>query len=705
MKISVLLPYKENFSENYAGAVSIFVKDTIQNSQFFKTSYIFGNMSYEKPLLKNYINVDLNKSFIQSNSKNYVHKFLEIEKKINSDIIEVHNRPNYIQYLKNIENKKIILYFHNDPLSMNGSTSTKDRLFLLNKIDKILFNSKWSQERFFIGLENMTLLKQKTSICYQSTSKTKINFRQKQKMISFIGKLNSAKGYDIFGKTIIKILDKYSDWKAVVIGDEPREKLTFYHKNLKINGYMKHKHVLKLLEKISISVVCSRWQEPFGRTSLEAASRGCAVIISNRGGLPETSKSAIRLRELSTKELFRQIEKIILDKKKLKSLQKLNFKNFVFDHKYISNLIDNLRNSFFIKKNHYLKKNSILKIMHITNLNDRFDGRLHYNTGRRLNNGFIRNGHNVLTVSDRDTIHNNKGLKDLSGIKSLQNKIVDTFNNFKPDLIVLGHADRVSKDTLNKLKEINKNVKMTQWFLDPLSKHGPDHENNSKRVLDKIDFMDTTFLTTDPTALEIQLKNSFFMPNPADKSFETLSNYEKDCPFDVFFAMSHGVHRGKLKSGKGDNREMFINKLIRKNRNVIFDVFGMNKVQPIWADQFLQKISNSYMGLNLSRGKPIKYYSSDRIAQLVGNGLLTFIDQKTFLNEFFSEKEIVFYKDINDLSYKLNKYKKDKKLGKKIAKEGKKKYLKNFNSEIVSDFILSKTFDFKSKNKFIWNKN
>ena len=39
------------------------------------------------------------------------------------------------------------------------------------------------------------------------------------------------------------------------------------------------------------------------------------------------------------------------------------------------------------------------------------------------------------------------------------------------------------------------------------------------------------------------------------------------------------------------------------------------------------KISNSYMGLNLSRGKPIKYYSSDRIAQLVGNGLLTFIDE------------------------------------------------------------------------------
>ena len=652
MKISVLLPYKENFSEIYAGAVSIFVRDTIKNSKFFNSSYIFGSMSYNKPFLKNYINIDLTKSILQSNSRNYVSKFLEKEKKINSDIIEIHNRPNYIQYLKDVENKKIVLYFHNDPLSMNGSESIKDRLFLLNNIDRILFNSKWSQERFFIGLKNMKLLKQKTSICYQSTSRTKIKFKDKKKTISFIGKLNSAKGYDIFGKAILKILDKYRDWNAVVIGDEPREKHIFNHDNLKILGYMKHDEVLRLLEKVSISVVCSRWQEPFGRTSLEAASRGCAVITSNRGGLPETTKSAIKLKDLSSNELFKQLEKIIIDKKKLIRLQKLNYKNFIFDHSYISNLIDNLRKSFFIQKNIFLKKDKVLKIMHITNLNNRFDGRLHYNTGRRLNNGFIRNGHNVLTLSDRDIIHNNKGIKDFSGVKSLQIKIIDTFNNFKPDCLVLGHADRVSNETLFRLKEIDKNVKISQWFLDPLSKYGPDHINNSKRILDKINFMDSTFLTTDPNSLKINLPNSFFIPNPADKSFETLNNFEKDCAFDVFFAMSHGVHRGKLKSGKDDNREVFINKLIKKNKNIIFDVFGMNNVQPVWADQFLQKISNSYMGLNLSRGKPIKYYSSDRIAQLIGNGLLTFIDEKTYLSDFFNKDEIIFYKNIDDLSFK-----------------------------------------------------
>ena len=51
MKISVLLPYKENFSSVNAGAVSLFVKDTIQNSKFSKNSFVFGNMTNKKPFL------------------------------------------------------------------------------------------------------------------------------------------------------------------------------------------------------------------------------------------------------------------------------------------------------------------------------------------------------------------------------------------------------------------------------------------------------------------------------------------------------------------------------------------------------------------------------------------------------------------------------------------------------------------------------
>ena len=204
--------------------------------------------------------------------------------------------------------------------------------------------------------------------------------------------------------------------------------------------------------------------------------------------------------------------------------------------------------------------------------------------------------------------------------------------------------------------------------------------------------------------MNFNIEKSFYLPNPCDQSFEILDNFSKNCDNDLFFAMSHGVHRGELKKGKKDDREIFIKKLIKLNHSIKFDIYGMLNSQPIWADNFLNKVGNSSMGLNLSRGKPIKYYSSDRLAQLMGNGLLTFIDRKTKFNDFFSDKEIIFYNDIDDLSYKLNKYKKDKKQRNLIAKNGKKKYFKYFNSTLVSDYIIKQTLDIKSSRNFLWVK-
>ena len=707
MKISILLPYKENYSPYYSGAVSIFVKDMNNVSRYKKDTFIFGNMSYKKKLSNNYINLKLDKKFYESSSKIYVESFLKTEKKYKSDIIEVHNRPNYIKLLKKKFNGKIVLYFHNDPLTMNGSKSQIDREFLIKNIDVLVFNSKWSKKRFFIGIDSELIDESKTSVCYQSAPKTKINFSKKEKIISFVGKMNTAKGYDVFGETICKILDRYKDWKSIVIGDEPRENLIFKHKNLKILGYQKNDLVLNKLKKVSISVVCSKWNEPFGRASLEAASRGSAVIISNRGGLPETSRDAIVLKKVDVKSLFNVIEDLILNKKKLLQKQKKIYSSFILNNEYVANIIDKIREksiSSHVLPFSFLEKKIPIKILHITNFNYRFSGRLHYNTGRRINNGFIRLGHNVLTISDRDITHANKKLTDPKGINFLQNYILKAYDNFRPNIIVLGHADNVNIETLNTLKAMNKNLKITQWFLDPLGKFGPDYVKNKKRILDRNNVIDTSFLTSDPKSLDFDIPDSFFIPNPCDESFESLRNYRYKTENDVFFAMSHGVHRGSLKKGKVDKREIFINKLIKKNKNLIFDVYGMNKVQPIWGDDFIKNISNSSMGLNLSRGKPFKYYSSDRIVQLIGNGLLTFIHKDTYYSDYFSNKELVFYKNEDDLSEKLNKFKKDVKSRKEIAKKGRDFYFKHFNSTLVAKYILEKTFDIKNNKKIIWAK-
>ena len=64
MKISILLPYKENFSSEYAGAVSIFINGTVLKSKYKNTTYVYGNTNFKKDLLKNYIDLSLNKKKI-----------------------------------------------------------------------------------------------------------------------------------------------------------------------------------------------------------------------------------------------------------------------------------------------------------------------------------------------------------------------------------------------------------------------------------------------------------------------------------------------------------------------------------------------------------------------------------------------------------------------------------------------------------------
>ena len=94
-------------------------------------------------------------------------------------------------------------------------------------------------------------------------------------------------------------------------------------------------------------------------------------------------------------------------------------------------------------------------------------------------------GNSVLEFSDRDIQKHYKSYNDFSGAKSLNEKLKITCYNYKPDLIVLGHADLISENMLGELKDDYPNLKIAQWFLDPLNKNGPDYEKNKNRILDK----------------------------------------------------------------------------------------------------------------------------------------------------------------------------------------------------------------------------
>ena len=92
-KISILLPYKENFTPRYAGAVSLLVKDISIKSKYKKNITVYGSTDYKERFKINYKNMFFKKFFFESGNIKYAENFLKLIEKNRSDLIEVHNRP------------------------------------------------------------------------------------------------------------------------------------------------------------------------------------------------------------------------------------------------------------------------------------------------------------------------------------------------------------------------------------------------------------------------------------------------------------------------------------------------------------------------------------------------------------------------------------------------------------------------------------
>ena len=142
--IFIILPFKESLFPKQAGAVSLYVKDTTQYSSYKKRIQIISSdSSSKKKIFRN---------------KNYINDFCKKYQNEKIKIIEIHNRPEYLNYIKkNFPESKVNLIFHNDPLTLRGSMSVKDRENIIDYCSKVIFISKWIQQRFFESFKNVNL--------------------------------------------------------------------------------------------------------------------------------------------------------------------------------------------------------------------------------------------------------------------------------------------------------------------------------------------------------------------------------------------------------------------------------------------------------------------------------------------------------------------------------------------------------------------
>jgi glycosyltransferase involved in cell wall biosynthesis len=692
-KIFIILPYKESLNPNLAGAVSLYVKDTTNYSKYKKKIQIISSDDFD------------NKSELFRN-KNYIINFCKKfeNKKDRIEIIEIHNRPEYLTYIKKyFPNTKINLVFHNDPLSLRGSISYEERDKIVNLCHKVVFISSWIQQRFFSSFKNADL-SNSTIIPHGIKKSGKINLINKQKNILFVGKLNHAKGYHIFAEAALKFKKKNPKWNFIAIGNEARKNIFPDKKIITEIGYKKNSEVLNFYSKSEIAVGNSVWDEPLGRIAIEASSRKCLPIISNKGGLAESKNIALVLKKNTPNELYKVLKEITINKSLRRKKQNLFYKNNNFNVKLISEKLDNIRKEI-INKNEIIIDNSKKRVLHIANFNENSDGRLYYSFANKLNNGFIKNDYIVQTISDRFFLKSNRTIiQPFSPIKKFNDKILNTIKNFSPNILLIGHVFNISDEIFEYCK--NNNIKICSWYIDSIS---PEFlkDNTKKNFFHNLERVDNCFITSSPELFKknINYHKLKFIPNPVDSSIDNFKNFKnnKEMKFDMFVAISHGQNRGILKKGKFDEREKFINELILDLPQLKFAQFGLNNFEPVWGSNYYHYLSKTKMALNISRGKYQNKYSSDRISSLIGNGLLVFLNEKTQFQKILTSKEVVYFKNKKDLINKIIFYNANDKARIKIAKAGYLKYHKFMNNKLIAKYIMGCAKLEKIKNPF-WHK-
>lgn len=335
-----------------------------------------------------------------------------------------------------------------------------------------------------------------------------------------------------------------------------------------------------------------------------------------------------------------------------------------------------------------------MRVLHGDNLMIRRYGRLKVSTGRRLFNGMIRNNWTVCEYSDRDIAKFEAPLKIKPlGVKAANRRFIETVENFQPDVILFGHSDLLTNETLKTAQRLAKGAPLIYRNVDPLWRdRNVDMINQRKEVADAI------FISTagDPIKQFCNGKNVVgYLPNATDPGMDGEDNSQKDSfERDLLF-----VGRGN----KTDDRYALLQSIDKELKaQVRFESYGLYGNPGVYGAGYDQLLKTSMMALNLNRYEGWPLYSSDRIAQLIGNGLLTFIWDKGDMRRFFNDDQVVFFKNEAELIRKAKAFKQDDARRKSIAAAGRAFYHEHFSGQRVTSYMVETTLGLPYSHNYMW---
>ncbi|GAA5264009.1 glycosyl transferase family 1 [Acidiphilium sp. MT5] len=288
-RIAMLLPPREGFAPDRAGAIALVVRRLALASHAAVLGAAQPGGAYP----------DIDYTPIAAPPPlGFGLAALRALRRLRPAVIEVHQQPRLARIIARVlPQSRVMLFLHNDPQAMRGLRSATARQRSLAFLHQTICVSAYLADRYREGLthtERLTVLHNPLTLTDLPPRAT-----QRTREILFAGRIVENKGVADFIAACAQALPALPGWSARIIGGDrfgPASPTTLYVQTMRDQaaqagiicaGYQPHEQVLAAMAQAALVVVPSRWPEPFGLTALEAMASGAALIASNTGGLPE----------------------------------------------------------------------------------------------------------------------------------------------------------------------------------------------------------------------------------------------------------------------------------------------------------------------------------------------------------------------------------------------------------------------------------
>jgi len=343
-----------------------------------------------------------------------------------------------------------------------------------------------------------------------------------------------------------------------------------------------------------------------------------------------------------------------------------------------------------------------MRILHAGNFGSKAKGAFLHSVAAKLSRGMVRDGHHVVDFADRDVARAATPLGARKfGVAAANRALTALAMDMRPDVLVLGHADTIEARTIDGLRQAMPALRVLQWNVDPLFE--PD---NLARLREKIEVVDATLVSTAGPALEQLARPGMrlgFLPNPVDLSIESGSAHlQFDLPYDLFFACSHPSRPHRFVCGQSWNMEALVGCVAGSVPGLRLRMAGLFGAPAIYGHLYQAALAETAIGLNASRRNDMPFYSSDRLAQMAGNGLAILFDRATLYDRLFTQDEMAFFGTFDELVAQTRMLVADPAWRTTLAAAGRARYHALFNEVAVARYLLNVAGDSHDPQDYEW---